>query len=96
MAPFDADFYLILNLACGGTNGFFPDNAQNPGGKPWSNTSPHAPKEFWNGKGQWQPTWRNDGSTHMEIDYVRVWSLSLDQILGLEVPKWRPSMPIST
>lgn len=33
-------FYIILNLAVGGTNGFFPDGASNPGGKPWSNQSP--------------------------------------------------------
>jgi len=40
MAPFDRDFYLILNVAVGGTNGFFPDGVGNPGGKPWANTSP--------------------------------------------------------
>jgi len=40
MAPFDKDFYLILNVAVGGTNGFFPDGVANPGGKPWLNTSP--------------------------------------------------------
>lgn len=32
-APFDQDFYLILNVAVGGTNGYFPDAA----GKPWNN-----------------------------------------------------------
>lgn len=31
-----AAFYLILNVAVGGTNGFFPDNV---GGKPWSDSS---------------------------------------------------------
>jgi hypothetical protein len=40
MAPFDRDFYLILNVATGGTNGFFPDGVANPGGKPWVNNSP--------------------------------------------------------
>ncbi|OJA16599.1 hypothetical protein AZE42_12376 [Rhizopogon vesiculosus] len=25
--PFDQEFYLIINLAVGGTNGWFPDNA---------------------------------------------------------------------
>ena len=31
-------FYFIINLAVGGTNGFFPDAAVNEGGapKPWS------------------------------------------------------------
>lgn len=40
MAPFDQQFYLIINLAVGGTTGFFPDGVSNPSGKPWSNTSP--------------------------------------------------------
>jgi hypothetical protein len=39
MAPFDKDFYLILNVAVGGT-AYFPDGIANPGGKPWVNTSP--------------------------------------------------------
>jgi hypothetical protein len=29
-------FYLILDVAVGGTNGFFPDNV---GGKPWVDSS---------------------------------------------------------
>jgi hypothetical protein len=37
-----SQFYFILNVAVGGVNGFFPDGAQNPGGKPWSNTSPQV------------------------------------------------------
>ncbi|KAF2887969.1 hypothetical protein ILUMI_18204 [Ignelater luminosus] len=40
LAPFDKEFYLVLNLAVGGVNSYFPDNASNPGGKPWSNNSP--------------------------------------------------------
>jgi hypothetical protein len=35
-APFDQEFYLILNVAVGGVNGYFPDGQCN---KPWSNTS---------------------------------------------------------
>lgn len=31
-APFDKPFFLILNVAVGGTNGYFPDGV---GGKPW-------------------------------------------------------------
>ena len=30
---------MILNLAVGGTE-YFPDEAINPGGKPWNNESP--------------------------------------------------------
>jgi beta-glucanase (GH16 family) len=35
-APFDTEFYLIINLAVGGTNGYFPDGVA---GKPWSDHS---------------------------------------------------------
>lgn len=39
MAPFDQEFYLIINLAVGGV-GYFPDDADNGNGrKPWSNKS---------------------------------------------------------
>ena len=34
LTPFDTEFYLILNVAVGGTNGFFPDDAVNGGGAP--------------------------------------------------------------
>ena len=40
-APFDREYFLILNVAIGGT-GYFPDTATNEGGKPWSNTSPQV------------------------------------------------------
>ena len=49
-------FFLVMNLAVGGTE-YFPDEASNPGGKPWSNDSPHAATDFWNAKNQWLPTW---------------------------------------
>ncbi|ORY19791.1 hypothetical protein BCR34DRAFT_595240 [Clohesyomyces aquaticus] len=52
--PFDQPFYLILNVAVGGTNGFFPDGK---GNKPWGDKSPTAPKEFWDGQSTWYPTW---------------------------------------
>ena len=32
VAPFNREFYLILNVAVGGTNGLFVDGM---GGKPW-------------------------------------------------------------
>nr|CAD7452669.1 unnamed protein product [Timema tahoe] len=40
MAPFDQEFYFLMNLAVGGVNGYFPDDGVNAGGKPWINTSP--------------------------------------------------------
>uniref|UniRef100_A0A7G3ACI8 Putative beta-13-glucan-binding protein-like isoform x4 n=1 Tax=Lutzomyia longipalpis TaxID=7200 RepID=A0A7G3ACI8_LUTLO len=78
MAPFDQEFYIIINLAVGGTN-FFPDNVTNPGGKPWHNSSPQAATDFWNGRNQWLPTWylKQDYSrdASLQVDYVRVWAL---------------------
>lgn len=47
-APFDKQYYLILNVAVGGTGGYWPDGK---GGKPWSNTSPHAVNEFYDAQG---------------------------------------------
>ncbi|XP_070574553.1 beta-1,3-glucan-binding protein-like [Ptychodera flava] len=83
MAPFDEEFYIILNVAVGGTTGYFGDDLQNypvncP--KPWSNNSPHAPKEFWDARDCWYPTWRPDEENGelaaMQVDYVRVWDLT--------------------
>jgi beta-glucanase (GH16 family) len=68
-APFDQRMYLLINVAVGGTNGYFPDGE---GGKPWSNTSPNAADEFWAGVGQWLPTWTSGGAD-FTIDSVRVW-----------------------
>lgn len=77
MAPFDEKFFIVLNLAVGGT-GYFPDDATNPGGKPWSNQSPTAAADFWNGKGQWLSTWNleenNGEQASLQIDYVKVWA----------------------
>ena len=68
-APFDQKFYLVLNVAVGGTNSYFPDGE---GGKCWTNTSPTAALDFWNCKGQWHPTWIGDDAA-LQIDYVRVY-----------------------
>ncbi|CRK95824.1 CLUMA_CG009276, isoform A [Clunio marinus] len=76
MAPFDQEFYLIINLAVGGVN-FFPDNFVNEGTpKPWTNDSPRAQGDFWDGRNGWLPTWNMDtDDSHLQIDYVRVWAL---------------------
>jgi len=68
-APFNREFYLILNLAVGGTAGYFPDGV---GGKPWSNNDPHSVNAFYNGRGQWLPTWKGEDSA-LRIDSVKVW-----------------------
>jgi hypothetical protein len=70
-APFDREFYLIINLAVGGTSGYFPDGV---GSKPWSDTSPRASSEFYDNKGQWLPTW--GGHSTFQVDSVKVWDLS--------------------
>jgi hypothetical protein len=64
-------FYLIMNVAVGGTGGYFPDGV---GNKPWSNGDPHAVNAFWNNKGTWYPTWGGEKSA-LQIDSVKMWSL---------------------
>lgn len=70
-APFDQMYYLIMNLAVGGTGGYFPDGPE----KPWSDTSTIAPLQFWQGRGQWQPSWQGD-QTSLVVDYVKVWTFN--------------------
>ncbi|KAF9119018.1 hypothetical protein BGW39_000669 [Mortierella sp. 14UC] len=71
-APFDQEFYLIMNVAVAGTAGYFPDGV---GGKPWSDKSPRAINEFYTAKDDWYPTWGpEDGLDRaMAVDYVRVY-----------------------
>ncbi|KAK4946853.1 hypothetical protein LTR66_014248, partial [Elasticomyces elasticus] len=66
-APFNQDFYLILNVAVGGTNGWFQDGVA---GKPWVNTSPTAKKDFWNSRKSWYPTWTQP---EMQVKSVKMW-----------------------
>ncbi|KAK4550770.1 hypothetical protein LTR36_000349 [Oleoguttula mirabilis] len=65
--PFDEDFYLILNVAVGGTNGWFEDGVH---GKPWVDASSSAKKDFWDARDQWYPTWEKDG--HMIVKSVTI------------------------
>merc|ERR1712166_1670878 len=44
-APFNQPYYLILNVAVGGTMGYFPDGECD---KVWDNKDPHAVNSFWN------------------------------------------------
>jgi beta-glucanase (GH16 family) len=68
--PFDQEFYLILNVAVGGTNGWFQDGAS---GKPWVDLSPTAKKDFWDARDQWYPTWTAPDAGQMEISKVEMW-----------------------
>ncbi|KAK5947487.1 hypothetical protein PMZ80_001637 [Knufia obscura] len=65
--PFDQNFYLILNIAVGGTNGWFLDGTA---GKPWVDASPTAKLDFWKARDQWQPTWTDPS---MQVKSVKMW-----------------------
>ncbi|KAK5175721.1 uncharacterized protein LTR77_000860 [Saxophila tyrrhenica] len=67
--PFDQDFYLVLNVAVGGTNGWFQDAEA---GKPWVDASPSAKRDFWLAREQWLPTWK-EGGGRMEVRSVKMW-----------------------
>lgn len=67
-APFDQEFYLILNVAVGGTNGWFKDGEA---GKPWVDKSLTAKRDFWEAKDSWYPTWKENAQ--MVISKVQMW-----------------------
>ncbi|KIK58092.1 glycoside hydrolase family 16 protein [Collybiopsis luxurians FD-317 M1] len=70
-APFDQEFYLIMNVAVGGLNGWFPDGQ---GNKPWFNGGQNAMRSFANAQSQWYPTWpQNLDDRAMAVDYVKMW-----------------------
>lgn len=60
-----------INVAVGGTNGYFPEGV---GNKPWGNQSPIAMKEFWDKRNEWYPTWPMDDRRDLIIDYIKVYS----------------------
>ena len=68
--PFDQEFYLIINVAVGGTNGWFQDGVS---AKPWSDHSPSAKLDFWNASKIWFPTWQAEGAGQMEVSKVEMW-----------------------
>ena len=68
-APFDQKYYLILNVAVGGTADYWPDGISP--NKPWNNKSPHAVNEFYNAKDKWYPTWKGEDAA-MVIDYIKI------------------------
>jgi hypothetical protein len=68
--PFDQPFYLILNVAVGGTNGFFKDGVAD---KPWGDQSLTAPREFWSAADQWLPTWGEGNTRGLTVQSVRMW-----------------------
>ena len=75
MAPFDKDFYIIMNVAVGGTGGYFKDTFHPK--KPWDNNSKFAMRDFWNARNKWLPTWQSD-DVALKVDHIKVWKLKAD------------------
>ncbi|KAI9138764.1 concanavalin A-like lectin/glucanase domain-containing protein [Paraphysoderma sedebokerense] len=70
-APFDREFFLIMNVAVGGTGAYFRDDMP---GKPWKNYDNNAMGNFWAAKNQWLPTWPSGGSINkraMIVDHMK-------------------------
>lgn len=67
MAPYDQDFYLIINLAVGGTSGWFPDGE---GSKPWYDGSATAMYDFAQAQSTWGATWPSSADDRAFRMYV--------------------------
>lgn len=74
IAPFDQEFYLILNVAVGGTNGFFPDQMA---GKPWINgQDTTAAASFWSSVSTWYQSWPQDPEERaMVVESVKMYKI---------------------
>lgn len=70
-APFDQEFYIVMNVAVGGASGFFPDGQ---GGKPWNDKDPHNVNAFYAAKNSWYPTWGARDESALQVDWIRVTS----------------------
>lgn len=68
--PFDESFFLILNVAVGSTNGWFPDAV---GGKPWADNSETPMRDFWKSNSTWLPSWGTKEERGMVIKSVKMW-----------------------
>ncbi|EJD44855.1 concanavalin A-like lectin/glucanase [Auricularia subglabra TFB-10046 SS5] len=72
-APFDQEFYLVMTVQAGGTNGWFRDNV---GKKPWFDRSASAMFDFANATSTWHKTWpKRPQDRAMVIDSVKMWQL---------------------
>ena len=70
-APFDQMFFLVMDVAVGGSNGYFPDGLGD--NKPWLNTDPQAVKTFHNRTSEWVETWEDPA---MQVRSVKLWQHS--------------------
>mmetsp|Transcript_13675 Transcript_13675/g.32497 ORF Transcript_13675/g.32497 Transcript_13675/m.32497 type:complete len:429 (-) Transcript_13675:147-1433(-) len=80
-APYDQEFYIVMNLAVGGTNGYF--NKTLLENMPWhqgekTDIARHAVNHFWAARDEWHPTWKGDDSD-MRVDWVKVWQDAPDK-----------------
>mmetsp|Transcript_10882 Transcript_10882/g.21273 ORF Transcript_10882/g.21273 Transcript_10882/m.21273 type:complete len:377 (+) Transcript_10882:879-2009(+) len=75
-APFNTEFHLIINLAIGGTNGYFPDGQ---GNKPWSDMDQHSVNAFHNTAGAWYPTWQGENAG-LQVDSIKVWKFDDSEV----------------
>ena len=64
---FDHPMYLIINLAVGGTMGYFKDTPN----KPWKDGH-GAMSEFYRNKDKWYPSWKRG----LEVRDIKVWEFS--------------------
>ena len=70
-APFDRPFYLLLDVAVGGTNGWFPDGE---GDKPWLDGSLTAMYDFARAQEEWYETWPKDlRDRALAVESVKMW-----------------------
>ncbi|KAI1782034.1 concanavalin A-like lectin/glucanase [Ganoderma leucocontextum] len=79
VAPFDQPFYLIMNVAAGGTSGWFSDGV---GGKPWLDGSLNAMTDFAQAQNQWSATWpQNVEDRTLVVDSVKMWRLCWNTVI---------------
>ena len=84
-APFDQEFYIIMNLAIGGTSigpkgtvhetGYFPDHTA---GKPWETYERFPQTSFHRNRQEWLPSWTDDTASitdnaALRVDNIKVW-----------------------
>ena len=71
---YSLQYYIIMNVAVGGTGGYFSDGLTNkPYPKPWSDQSATAPRDFWLAKDSWYETWHGEDAA-LQVDYIKVWA----------------------
>ncbi|XP_065346175.1 beta-1,3-glucan-binding protein-like [Cloeon dipterum] len=71
LAPFDRDFFFVLNVAVGGT--FFSSAYKNKDyPRPWYLQDKHPLRDFWSKRDLWYPTWDPIESS-LRVDYIRVY-----------------------